>query len=112
MLRQPGSDMDYQRYSDQASAQEHAHGKPAHQSHMGTSGHLRDAGSRVVHSTLKLKMSVALSSLLSIALMCLAAVQSYKQFIILGYAPLVSDNSRTAAINAVVAVYGAITGMS
>jgi hypothetical protein len=68
--------------------------------------------SRDVKSTLKLKLHVALSSLLSLALMCLAAVQSCKHLITIGYAPLCTDNSRIAIINAVVAVYGAITGMA
>ncbi len=67
---------------------------------------------KAIQSTLSLKLNGILSSLFSLALMCLASVQSYKQFISLGYAPVTTDNSRTAAVNAVVAVYGAITGMA
>ena len=64
-----------------------------------------------LHSTLRLKVYVILWSTLSFLLIALAAAQSSKYFITLGYAPVIVDNRRTAVTNAVVAVYGALTGI-
>jgi hypothetical protein len=114
MFRQPSPGTAYPAYSSQSSQQEYADGQTAQQTYMDIGGHplAPVTVSRDVKSTLKLKLHVALSSLLSLALMCLAAVQSCKHFITIGYAPLSTDNSWIAIINAVVAVYGAITGMA
>ena len=84
--------MGNQRQPDHAHPQDYS--KASLQTHTQAGLHNPDARPGIsLHTTLKLEVSVALSSILSIALMCLAGVQSQKHFITLGLAPLVIDNT-------------------
>ncbi|KAI1621796.1 hypothetical protein EDD37DRAFT_652157 [Exophiala viscosa] len=111
--------MDYshypQYYSESISLSNHSIQKPIPQFHA-TETHTHDTYDtkrvKAIQSTLGLKLNIVLSSVFSLSLMSLASAQSYMQFISLGYAAYAPDNSRTAAVNAVIAVYGAITGMA
>ena len=102
MSQQPDQDTENQAGSHQTSKYECHTTKSVLSSFTETSGqgHLPAV---IVHSTLKLKLTVVLSSLLSLALMCIAAAESYTQFITLGYVPFAADNSKIARINVAVA---------